>query len=54
MSLSKRDRTVAVSLIVGAIVAALLVYGLFTDWFGIYGVEQKPDGEAVETTSGGG
>jgi hypothetical protein len=54
MSLTKQDKVVAVSLVIGGILAALFVFGLFTDWFGIYGVEQKPDGEAVETTSGSG
>jgi hypothetical protein len=51
MSVSNQDRVVATSLAVGGILAALFFFGLFTDWFGIYGAEQKPDGEAVETTS---
>jgi hypothetical protein len=36
------DRLVAVSLIVGGVLAAVLSFGLFTDWFGLYGSEKAP------------
>lgn len=42
MKLTNQDRMVAVSIAVGAIVVALLFYGLITDWFGLFGFEYAP------------
>jgi hypothetical protein len=42
MQQSRNNRTVAIALAAGGIGAALFFYGLFTDWFGIYGAEKAP------------
>jgi uncharacterized membrane protein YdcZ (DUF606 family) len=43
MKLTKQDRIVAAGIVICAVAGAMVFYGLITDWFGLFSIEQQPD-----------